>query len=266
MTDLLKDRRPYEVTADIERQFQVSPQSEYRHTGQASTYYWYTHPPLTTSDVLDKPGLSVLDVGCGAGQVIRRYEQESELSGSPAHVLGITATQYADENPSIKVADMHDLMVHAGYRRWQRIITNHTLMHSPDALAVFEQMLNLTETGGTVTTDMFGRPDYIGGYRRFRGSEVKTVIQYLVKSGHFAVRAFDSTIKQRTIADNPPFHMPELHLQRLSSPDISEVLLPVEYEVNTQGLWHYKAESQPTIIHGTSTKFAMAVTAMRQRR
>lgn len=270
MTELLKDRRPPEVIADIGRQFQESPTLQYRYTGQDWSYHWYTHPPISTSDLFNQPGLSVLDVGCGAGQVIRRYERASQEWGVPARVLGVTATAYAEENPFVKVGDMHNLVDYAGDQRWQRVMSRYTLMHSPDALAVYEQMLNLVDKNGTVTTDMFGHPDrpsYIGGYMRFRADIARTVLSYLVKSGHFRIIALESRLRMSEMLDYPPYYIPEMHIKRLSDPDTSVVQLPLDYSVSKSGLWHYKiTEPDRNIVHGSDPKFHAAMSEMMRRR
>jgi 2-polyprenyl-3-methyl-5-hydroxy-6-metoxy-1,4-benzoquinol methylase len=106
-----------------------------------------------------EPGMRILDVGCGAGDVAFIA---SELAGPSGEVVGIdrsdTAIATATARASAKglrhvhflrreIGDLEDL---AGERRFDAVVGRLVFVHHPDPAAAIEKLAGLIRPGGVV--------------------------------------------------------------------------------------------------------------------
>ena len=106
--------------------------------------------------VLRQPGLDVLDVGCGTGEIASRVRKEF----SPGHVTGIDLAEPHIRHAQERFGSIPGLSFHQGDAtalpfnddRFDVAICRHMLQASPDPLAVIREMIRVVKPGGWLYT------------------------------------------------------------------------------------------------------------------
>lgn len=250
----LASRRPEEVQANIDNQyefllngFEISQIQEtgsaapicYNNRGTRSRYEW----PLAsvTTDGILKDGQSVLDLGCGEGEVVRQFVKR----GSNNRGLGITANSYNSEpNPNIVIGNVHNLnaLLSERKQKFDSVFSMLTFHHLCDSLSVYEIAANYVRQGGVLVSDTFWvRADP-------RTHVAAHIVSFLIRSGHFELNGRNAHAVSKKYIDNPERRsgdvdnvMPEMMLRRLSAED-QMIILPIDYgESPHPAGWAYKA-------------------------
>lgn len=237
----LASRRPEKVRANIDDQykdllngFEISQIQEtgsaaptqYSYRGTSQNYEWF-FAGVTTDDVL-ADGHSVLDLGCGAGEVISRFVKRSSKNSA----LGITANSYnSPQNPNIVIGNVHflDTLLPRQEQKFDAVISKLMFHHLCDPLSVYETAANCVKQGGLFVSDTF----WVRADRRT--NVAARIISYLVDGGHFEVtgdnapavtkKYLGSMSRRSSDVDNV---MPEMILRRTSS-EHQQIILPIDY-------------------------------------
>lgn len=211
--------------------------SRYCFIGTDDKYRWNT-VDATSTDLLAEDGLRVLDLGCGAGRIVRDYNQRNSRTNK---AYGITARTYGEAHPAIIVGNIHHLddVYPADLGPLDLSITRHMYKHLADPLSVLEMMACHLKKGGLMVVDSFS-------IRASIGSMVAShVLKYLTRSGHFEILNNHAALQERYI-DTPKVHdglasyaVPTMLLRR-KSPFDRPVELPVSYNIDpATNTWQY---------------------------
>lgn len=213
---------------------------DYDFRGVSQLYNW-SRLGLTSEEVLENDGLSVLDLGCGAGQIVRDYNARNPAANR-AH--GITANPYMQTDPAIIVGNVHylDDIYPAELGPVDVGISKLMYMHLADPLSVLAMMAGHIKKGGLMVTDGFSIRTQIGSLL------ASYVMSYLTRSGHFDLVGKAASGIRRDYIDSPSMftgqtnnYIPSMLLER-KSPTESVVELPVTYGINPYtGNWLYLA-------------------------
>lgn len=248
------ERRLPEVTQHIEADFEALMSGEeiyqgsdgasnyvkgYGLTGTKEIYTWGAIS--TTSAMLLRDGLKVLDLGCGAGRIVREYNARNPETN---RAYGITAHQYYAPDPAIFVGNVHhlDTLYPATFNQLDLCMSHYMFRHLADPLSVFEMVARRLKQGGELVTDQFR-------IRADTGSMVAAhTLQYLTQSGHFEIIGEDVADLYDDYLSDPNTHhghasylMPPLRLKR-TSPAESPIELPVSCNIEPgSGRWQYFA-------------------------
>ncbi len=226
MQDLLANRRPAVVTEACAAQYNQAQLSydggdgRYRFFGDDDTYQWNE---MTSRTLLIRDGLKVLDVGCGYGKIVQKYNNRNAKN----FAVGISAYNYGHTRvPQLINGDahnLHDLLQTKGVKKSFHVVMSKWLMcHLVEPLGTLEQMLNIVNMGGVVVTD------------RIRLSNCSADIAQqalgsLIDSGQFVYPRSSPNVHS---TGNGSF-ISHLYMRRRSSAD-EPVRLPVDFEVVDQ--------------------------------
>lgn len=248
----LADRRPSEVTARIETDYAMLAQGvdlyqntrtrSYEHgyddKGSHEQYNWQKLN-IRSGALLKQDGLHVLDLGCGAGRIVREYNARNP---DVNRAYGITANTYGHSDPAIIVGNVHylDDLYPAALGPVDLSISRLMYMHLADPLSVLAMMAGHIRKGGLMAVDGFP-------IRARIGSRVAShVVSYLLCSGHFALISNNAADVQKNYIDSPEMCattsssiMPSMLLER-TSPTSATIDLPITYDTNHRKTdWRY---------------------------
>lgn len=251
-TGTMPERRLPEVIAHIDADYAALIQGgevyqnygqgvfarHYANRGHYHQYSW-SESRTGTQELLHANGLSVLDVGCGAGGVVRAYNQRKPGVNK---AYGITANTYGETDPALFVGNVHyfDTCYPAEIGPVDVVMSNLMFLHLADPLSVLNSMANQVKRGGLMAVDGFH-------IRADLGSKVASeVLKYLVEGRHFkllgrnAGRVTSRYIKDVRAADyGASDAMPEMLLKRTSRTG-RPLDLPVGYAIDEEsGNWEY---------------------------
>ena len=245
-------QRPPEVAAHIHEDYAKLKQGVeiYQQIGDKSIegtygfiglhdYYTWRSTGIDSEDLLKQDGLRVLDIGCGAGTIIRNYNQRNPQAN---RAYGITARRYAAPDRSVIVGNLHylDALYPDDLGPVDRAISRFTYMHLADPLSVFVMMANHVKKGGLIAVDGFSLR------ARPRSLVAAQVVAYLFRSGHFSnVGRNIATIQDEYVrhprkdSERASRYVPSLLLKRETAVS-RRIELPVTYHVNEAGDWSYR--------------------------
>lgn len=255
----LSERRLPEVTAHIEADYTKLVQGidlsqnpvkgsyaygfkrGYDYKGTYERYEWQKLQ-LDSHALLEEDGLNVLDLGCGAGRVVREYNARSPHTNK---AYGITANTYGEIDPAVLVGNVHylDDIYPADLGPVDLAMSRLMYMHLADPPSVLTMMAGHIKRGGLMVVDGFSIRAKIGSLLSAR------VIRYLVQSGHFEITGNNAAEIQRDYIDLPDRFtknastiIPSMLLRRTSEPDTS-IDLPITYGIHEHtGRWQYISE------------------------
>lgn len=220
--------------------FKGSYNREYIFTGTEKNYEWDA-VAIDSSELLRDDGLRVLDLGCGAGRVVREYNQRNPRANK---AYGITAKSYGPTDAAIVVGNVHylDDIYPADLGPVDRSMSKLMYRHLTDPLSVLAMMAGHIKKGGLMVHDSFEIQAKLGSLVASR------VVSYLTRSGHFSLVGSKAADVQQDYVDSPrnsarktTHIMPGMMLER-KSPTDSIIELPVGYAINPKsGNWHYVA-------------------------
>lgn len=224
----MAERRPPLVSQLCNDQFLQARQDPgggkgYRFLGDQTEYKWGV---LSSRQLLKMDGKSVLDVGCGYGDIVDTYAKRNSRN----RAVGVTAYAYtASEN--VISADVHNLRSrleeHGQTAPFQVTMSRWLMCHLVDPVGALEQMANSVDMGGVLITDTI----------RLRGGTqavARACMDGLVTSGHYTVMG----AAPKLLHNSEGATITNLYLRRQSPAD-EPVRLPVGYEVGPLATWHY---------------------------
>ena len=119
---------------------------------QADTLFWRQRKKLALELLLLKPGMHVLDVGCGTGRDVRAMAERVAPDGiavgvdsSRGMIAQAVARTHTDERAEFRVADA--LALPFGDDEFDAVRTERTLQHVPDPVLALAEMRRVAKPG-----------------------------------------------------------------------------------------------------------------------
>ena len=225
-SEWMYQRRPEPVVALCAEQFEEACSGpdggagRYRVLGNRPEYRWDT---VSSRGLLRANGKSVLDVGCGYGDVVGEYIGR----GYDNRGLGVTAYPYsvADYVVSGDVQKLNEVLKNNGDKNpFHTVMSRWLLCHLTDPLGTLEQMANAVDEGGTLVTDAIR-------LRTGTREIAEVCMEALVGSKHFVELSNTKIFGE----DAPTIR--GLHLRRRSSPS-KPIQFPIGF-VCDDTTWRY---------------------------